>query len=244
MALGPRLDLRQTQSLVMTPQLQQAIKLLAASNLEIESFIAEALEANPLLETPRPRRYRSRSAAKWRWPFRKMPPADQLIALGGGEGRCASLVPSRLRGRSRLGHRRWRCRGGCPRCRMGRGGETRGGDFGEMPDWGTAARRRGDADRASGRVRSAPFTSDPAHHLSSPATSFGDCWMMVGLSCNITGGCRRFSLGVGLAGSGSPGLASGANRSILPAWAHEIWQNASPSRAREADRYDPLHGPR
>ncbi|WP_128891647.1 RNA polymerase factor sigma-54 [Erythrobacter sp. HKB08] len=50
MALGPRLDLRQTQSLVMTPQLQQAIKLLALSNLEIETFIGEALEANPLLE--------------------------------------------------------------------------------------------------------------------------------------------------------------------------------------------------
>ena len=50
MALSPRLDLRQTQSLVMTPQLQQAIKLLALSNLEIEGFLAEALEANPLLE--------------------------------------------------------------------------------------------------------------------------------------------------------------------------------------------------
>ncbi len=50
MALGPRLDLRQSQSLVMTPQLQQAIRLLAASNLEIETFISEALEANPLLE--------------------------------------------------------------------------------------------------------------------------------------------------------------------------------------------------
>ncbi|WP_299194882.1 RNA polymerase factor sigma-54 [uncultured Erythrobacter sp.] len=50
MALGPRLDLRQSQQLVMTPQLQQAIKLLAASNLEIETFIADALEANPLLE--------------------------------------------------------------------------------------------------------------------------------------------------------------------------------------------------
>ena len=50
MAIGPRLDLRQSQSLVMTPQLQQAIKLLAASNLEIETFIGEALEANPLLE--------------------------------------------------------------------------------------------------------------------------------------------------------------------------------------------------
>ncbi|MXO75159.1 RNA polymerase factor sigma-54 [Altererythrobacter aerius] len=50
MALGPRLDLRQSQSLVMTPQLQQAIKLLALSNLELETFIGQALEANPLLE--------------------------------------------------------------------------------------------------------------------------------------------------------------------------------------------------
>ncbi|MBX3565701.1 MAG: RNA polymerase factor sigma-54 [Sphingomonas sp.] len=50
MSLAPRLDLRQSQSLVMTPQLQQAIKLLALSNLEIETFIAEELEKNPLLE--------------------------------------------------------------------------------------------------------------------------------------------------------------------------------------------------
>lgn len=50
MALAPRLDLRQTQSLVMTPQLQQAIKLLALSSLEIDAFIAEELERNPLLE--------------------------------------------------------------------------------------------------------------------------------------------------------------------------------------------------
>ncbi len=53
MALGPRLDLRQSQSLVMTPQLQQAIKLLALSNLENEAFIAEEMERNPLLEAER-----------------------------------------------------------------------------------------------------------------------------------------------------------------------------------------------
>jgi RNA polymerase sigma-54 factor len=51
MALAPRLDLRQSQSLVMTPQLQQAIKLLALSSLEIEAFIAEEIERNPVLET-------------------------------------------------------------------------------------------------------------------------------------------------------------------------------------------------
>ena len=50
MAMGPRLELRQSQSLVMTPQLQQAIRLLALSNLEIESFVAEEIEKNPLLE--------------------------------------------------------------------------------------------------------------------------------------------------------------------------------------------------
>ncbi len=50
MSLAPRLDLRQTQSLVMTPQLQQAIKLLQLSNLELATFIDQELERNPLLE--------------------------------------------------------------------------------------------------------------------------------------------------------------------------------------------------
>jgi RNA polymerase sigma-54 factor len=50
MALGPRLDLRQSQHLVMTPQLRQAIKLLQFSNLEVSAFIEEELERNPLLE--------------------------------------------------------------------------------------------------------------------------------------------------------------------------------------------------
>jgi RNA polymerase sigma-54 factor len=50
MGLGPRLDLRQSQQLVMTPQLQQAIKLLTLTNLELESFIVGEIEKNPLLE--------------------------------------------------------------------------------------------------------------------------------------------------------------------------------------------------
>ena len=54
MALGPRIDLRVSQSLVMSQQLQAAIKLLALSNLEIEAVIAEELANNPLLEA-RPR---------------------------------------------------------------------------------------------------------------------------------------------------------------------------------------------
>ena len=50
MALTPRLDLRQSQSLVMTPQLQQAIKMLQLNNLEIMAYVDEQLEQNPLLE--------------------------------------------------------------------------------------------------------------------------------------------------------------------------------------------------
>lgn len=50
MALSQRLDLRQTQTLVMTPQLQQAIKLLQLSNVELSDFIDREIEQNPLLE--------------------------------------------------------------------------------------------------------------------------------------------------------------------------------------------------
>src|SRR6187401_2374130 len=50
MALGPGLHIRQAQTLVMSQQLQQAIKLLALSNVELESVIAEELAKNPLLE--------------------------------------------------------------------------------------------------------------------------------------------------------------------------------------------------
>ena len=50
MALSSRLEMRQGQSLVMTPQLQQAIKLLQLSNMELMEFVEEELERNPLLE--------------------------------------------------------------------------------------------------------------------------------------------------------------------------------------------------
>ena len=50
MALNQRLDMRQGQSLVMTPQLQQAIKLLQMSNIELQAFVDTELERNPLLE--------------------------------------------------------------------------------------------------------------------------------------------------------------------------------------------------
>ena len=99
MALGPRLDLRQSQSLVMTPQLQQAIKLLALSNLEIETFIGEALDSNPLLDlgdaAPAPAidlpvgPQEGEPADAARRTALESSPIDQLI----GEGRAADDRP-------------------------------------------------------------------------------------------------------------------------------------------------------
>ncbi len=97
MALGPRLDLRQSQSLVMTPQLQQAIKLLALSNLEIEAFIGEAIDANPLLELgeggsaaePPGDDHGHPELVEGRRTSLESSPVDQLI----GEGRAADDRP-------------------------------------------------------------------------------------------------------------------------------------------------------
>lgn len=44
------LSLRTTQTLSMTPQLQQAIRLLQLSTVELQQEIDNALESNPLLE--------------------------------------------------------------------------------------------------------------------------------------------------------------------------------------------------
>ena len=50
-----RLELRQTQTLVMTPQLQQAIKMLQLSNLELTQYVDAEIQQNPLLERREPR---------------------------------------------------------------------------------------------------------------------------------------------------------------------------------------------
>jgi len=101
MGLGPRLDLRQSQSLVMTPQLQQAIKLLTLSNLEVEAFIGEALDANPLLDigeapaetglsTPPPELDSRRTNLE-------TSPVDQLVGEGrGAEDRPLDIDPATL----------------------------------------------------------------------------------------------------------------------------------------------------
>src|SRR4051794_727309 len=87
MSIGPRLDLRQSQSLVMTPQLQQAIRLLALSNLEVESFIAEELERNPLLDSGSGESESERDA-----------PADDEVRLADGSEGEAPDLPDALAG--------------------------------------------------------------------------------------------------------------------------------------------------
>jgi RNA polymerase sigma-54 factor len=130
MALGPRLDIRQTQSLVMTPQLQQAIKLLAASNLEIESFIADALEANPLLDTGGPSDPGEPERIEIAAPAGDDAPADQLMLAGGGEG-DAPLDLAAVDRDFDTGD------GAGPSMRDAEWGaaSASGGDFDEMPDW-------------------------------------------------------------------------------------------------------------
>ena len=86
MALGPRLDLRQSQTLVMTPQLRQAIKLLQFSNVEVGAFVDEELERNPLLE----RDERNDSMA----PERAAP--DQLEPANGHTADAAEMASSQI----------------------------------------------------------------------------------------------------------------------------------------------------
>src|SRR5882762_8565974 len=67
MALSQRLEMRQSQALVMTPQLMQAIKLLQLSSLDLAAYVEAELERNPLLE-------------------RAEGGSDQSVAVADGEG--------------------------------------------------------------------------------------------------------------------------------------------------------------
>ena len=64
MALSPRIELKLSQSLVMTPQLQQAIKLLQYSNIDLVDFVTQEIEKNPLLELGDNEQPESKSADK------------------------------------------------------------------------------------------------------------------------------------------------------------------------------------
>ena len=50
MALSAKLQVKQTQSLVMTPQLMQSIRLLQYTSVELERFVEQEIERNPLIE--------------------------------------------------------------------------------------------------------------------------------------------------------------------------------------------------
>jgi RNA polymerase sigma-54 factor len=63
MALTQRLQMRQSQALVMTPQLMQAIKLLQLSNLDLAAYVEGELEKNPLLERTEPEGERGEGTA-------------------------------------------------------------------------------------------------------------------------------------------------------------------------------------
>ena len=89
MALNQRLEIRQGQSLVMTPQLQQAIKLLQMSNLELQSFVDTELERNPLLE--RDERAEMQKAEPPEPPPAASDVVHQLQAAGGAEERLSTL---------------------------------------------------------------------------------------------------------------------------------------------------------
>ena len=84
MGLGPQIQLRQSQQLVMTPQLTQAIKLLALSNLELEAVIAEEMAKNPLLETGPSEESEAVTEAAGE-DSQALSLTDELIPGGGGE---------------------------------------------------------------------------------------------------------------------------------------------------------------
>jgi RNA polymerase sigma-54 factor len=97
MALTQRLELKQGQSLVMTPQLQQAIKLLQLSNLDLSDYVEAEVEKNPLLEhenvlteepTMEPREPEAGPEAM------RDAPVDEILA-GGGFAAAADLDAGR-----------------------------------------------------------------------------------------------------------------------------------------------------
>ena len=77
MALLAKLALRQSQAMVLTPQLLQAIKLLQMPNLELTQFIENELASNPLLE---------------RAEEREEPSLEQVEAQGAGFAECRCAV--------------------------------------------------------------------------------------------------------------------------------------------------------
>jgi RNA polymerase sigma-54 factor len=85
MALTQRLQIRQSQALVMTPQLMQAIKLLQLSNLDLVAYVEAELERNPLLD---------RGAEEDRAPNEGVDEADRPPAEGESWNGSAEAPPA------------------------------------------------------------------------------------------------------------------------------------------------------
>jgi len=84
MALEQKLHLRLAQKLVMTPTLQQAIKLLQVSRLELEQALVQEVQTNPLLEV-----VEETPARRRRQPSRLAPRRTHARGVGRGPSVCA-----------------------------------------------------------------------------------------------------------------------------------------------------------
>src|SRR5438874_3272283 len=90
MALTQRLQMRQSQALVMTPQLMQAIKLLQLSNLDLAAYVDKEVESNPLLERAEGAEVESPGATPQEHPGSSVNGWSEGSA---GDGSAASAVP-------------------------------------------------------------------------------------------------------------------------------------------------------
>src|ERR1700742_4513067 len=86
MALSQRLQMRQSQALVMTPQLMQAIKLLQLSNLDLATYVEGELERNPLLER----------ASEGEAPAPEPEAARPESSAGGSEARAGDYIDQEM----------------------------------------------------------------------------------------------------------------------------------------------------
>src|SRR6476646_8307492 len=97
MRFSQRLELRQGQSLVMTPQLLQAIKLLQFSSLELQNYVEAELERNPLLERDDPDRNEQPAAqdAEGASDYAETGSGDDFAASDGEGWSAPELTPER-----------------------------------------------------------------------------------------------------------------------------------------------------
>ena len=97
MALSQRLQLRQSQALVMTPQLMQAIKLLQLSNLDLVAYVEAELERNPLLDRGARTRRRAGEPDGAQSPGRSRPPTARRWNGSEPRSRPSAAAKSRPR---------------------------------------------------------------------------------------------------------------------------------------------------